>query len=45
MKLDHYLLNELEENERKSSKPSYSEKEIELIWRLTEYRDNYIHAY
>jgi len=42
MKLDHYLLQGLEENE-KDSTPYYADKELTLIWRIVEYRDNYIY--
>lgn len=43
MKLDHLLLQGLEENEADTTKPYYSSKELTLIWRLMEYRDNYIY--
>lgn len=43
LKLDEYLLKGLEENETDASKPYYSDKELTLIWRLMEYRDNYIY--
>lgn len=43
MKLDNQLLNGLEENEQDEIKPYYSEKELTLIWRIMEYRDNYIY--
>jgi len=42
MKLDHYLLQGLEEHE-KDSTPYYADKELTLIWRIVEYRDNYIY--
>ena len=41
-KLDDYLLKGLEENEA-NNKPYYSEKELTLIYRIMEYRDNYIY--
>lgn len=41
-KLDEILLNGLEENE-KDTKPYYSEKENTLLYRIMEYRDNYIY--
>ena len=41
-KLDDYLLKGLEENED-DTKPYYSEKELTLIYRIMEYRDNYIY--
>lgn len=43
MKLDHELLNGLEENEKDEVKPYYTDKELTLIWRIMEYRDNYIY--
>lgn len=42
LKLDRYLLNGIEEYE-KDSKPYYAEKELTLIYRIMEYRDNYIY--
>lgn len=42
LKLDEYLLEALEENE-KDSKPYYADKELTLIKRIMEYRDNYIY--
>ena len=42
LKLDQYLLEGLEENE-KDSKPYYANKELTLINRIMEYRDNYIY--
>lgn len=42
LKLDHYLLQGLEENEKDSS-PYYAKKELTLIYRIMEYRDNYIY--
>ncbi len=42
MNVDHYLLKGLEEYENNST-PYYAEKEITLIWRIMEYRDNYIY--
>lgn len=42
LKLDSSLLKGLEENE-KDSKPYYAKKELTLIWRIMEYRDNYIY--
>ena len=42
LKLDNYLLKGLEENEA-DTKPYYSEKELTLIYRIMEYRDNYIY--
>ena len=41
-RLDEVLLNGLEENE-KDSKPYYADKERTLIYRIMEYRDNYIY--
>lgn len=41
--LDNLLLKGLEENELDTTKPYYSSKELTLIWRLMEYRDNYIY--
>jgi len=41
-KLDEYLLKGLEENE-KDSKPYYAKKELTLLFRIMEYRDNYIY--
>lgn len=43
LRLDHLLLQGLEENEADTTKPYYSDKELALIWRLMEYRDNYIY--
>ncbi len=43
LRLDRGLLKGLEENENDTSKPYYSDKELTLIWRLMEYRDNYIY--
>lgn len=43
MGIDHYLLKGLEENESDITKPYYSDKELTLIWRIMEYRDNYIY--
>ena len=42
LKLDDYLLKGLEENEA-DSKPYYASKELTLIYRIMEYRDNYIY--
>lgn len=42
LQIDHCLLKGLEENE-KDTKPYYADKEITLIWRIMEYRDNYIY--
>lgn len=42
LKLDTYLLKGLEENE-KDSKPYYAKEEKTLIYRIMEYRDNYIY--
>lgn len=42
LKLDDYLLKGLEENE-KDSTPYYASKELTLIYRIMEYRDNYIY--
>lgn len=42
LKIDQNLLLGLEENE-KDSKPYYAEKELTLIKRIMEYRDNYIY--
>ena len=41
-RLDEVLLKGLEENE-KDSKPYYADKENTLIYRIMEYRDNYIY--
>lgn len=41
-KLDEILLKGIEENE-KDNKPYYAEKEQTLIYRIIEYRDNYIY--
>lgn len=41
-KLDDYLIKGLEENEN-DSKPYYAQKELTLIYRILEYRDNYIY--
>ncbi len=43
LRLDQILLKGLEENESDTTKPYYSEKELTLIWRIMEYRDNYIY--
>ena len=43
MGIDQNLLKGLEENESDVTKPYYSDKEITLIWRIMEYRDNYIY--
>jgi len=42
LKLDHYLIQGIEENE-KDSTPYYADKELTLICRIMEYRDNYIY--
>lgn len=42
LKLDEYLLKGLEENEN-NSKTYYADKELTLIKRMMEYRDNYIY--
>ena len=42
LEIDQNLLPGLEENE-KDSKPYYTEKELTLIKRIMEYRDNYIY--
>ena len=42
LQVDHCLLKGLEENEKDSS-PYYADKELTLIWRIMEYRDNYIY--
>ena len=42
LKLDEGLLKGLEENEN-DSKPYYASKELTLIYRIMEYRDNYIY--
>lgn len=42
MKVDHYLLVGLEEHENNPT-PYYAEKELTLIWRIMEYRDNYLY--
>ncbi len=42
LKLDDYLLKGLEENNN-DSKPYYASKELTLIYRIMEYRDNYIY--
>ena len=42
LKLDHYLLKGLEENEN-NLEPYYASKEKTLIYRIMEYRDNYIY--
>ena len=42
LKLDEYLLMGLEENENDSN-PYYADKEKTLIYRIIEYRDNYIY--
>ena len=42
LKLDRYLLNGIEEYE-KDSKSYYANKELTLIYRIMEYRDNYIY--
>lgn len=42
LKLDEYLLKGLEENEN-NSKTYYVDKELTLIKRMMEYRDNYIY--
>ena len=41
--LDNEILNGLEENEKDEIKPYYAEKELTLLKRLMEYRDNYIY--
>ena len=43
LKLDMSLLKGIEENESDESKPYYSKKELTLIYRIMEYRDNYIY--
>lgn len=43
LKLDDELLKGLEENESDKTKPYYSGKELTLIYRIMEYRDNYIY--
>ena len=43
LKLDMSLLKGIEENESDESKPYYSGKELTLIYRIIEYRDNYIY--
>lgn len=43
MGIDQNLLRGIEENESDVTKPYYSDKEITLIWRIMEYRDNYIY--
>lgn len=43
MRIDQNLLKGLEENESDTTKPYYSDKEITLLWRIMEYRDNYIY--
>ncbi len=43
LRLDQILLKGLDENESDTIKPYYSEKELTLIWRIMEYRDNYIY--
>ncbi len=43
LRLDQILLKGLEESESDTTKPYYSEKELTLIWRIMEYRDNYIY--
>lgn len=42
LRLDHTLLQGLEENESDPT-PYYAKKELTLIWRIMEYRDNYIY--
>ena len=42
LNIDTNLLKGLEENEN-DSKPYYADKELTLIWRIMEYRDNYIY--
>ena len=42
LQLDDCLLKGLEENENNST-PYYADKELTLIWRIMEYRDNYIY--
>ena len=42
LQVDHCLLKGLEENENNST-PYYADKELTLIWRIMEYRDNYIY--
>ena len=42
LQIDHLLLQGLEENEQ-DPKPYYANKEMTLIWRIMEYRDNYIY--
>ena len=42
LKIDTNLLKGLEENES-DSKSYYADKELTLIWRIMEYRDNYIY--
>ncbi len=43
LRLDQILLKGIEENESDITKPYYSSKELTLIWRIMEYRDNYIY--
>ncbi len=43
LRLDQDLLKGIEENEADTTKPYYSKKELTLIWRIMEYRDNYIY--
>ena len=42
LQIDHWLLKGLEEN-KEDSKVFYAKNEIALIWRIMEYRDNYIY--
>lgn len=42
LSIDTYLLKGIEENQADSN-PYYAKNELTLIWRLMEYRDNYIY--